>query len=73
VTDTRGRVLDAEGRPIAGLYAAGNVSASVFGPGYPGPGATLGPATTFGRLAAETILADAPRFAASAASARSLS
>ena len=33
------------------LYAAGNVSACVFGPGYPAGGATLGPAITFGYLA----------------------
>jgi succinate dehydrogenase/fumarate reductase flavoprotein subunit len=60
-TDAHARVLDFAGTPIRGLYAAGNVAASVFGPSYPGPGATLGPATTFGRLAAESLLADHTR------------
>ena len=55
VIDSHARVLDPDGVPIAGLYAAGNVAASVMGPSYPGPGATLGPATTFGRLAGESL------------------
>jgi 3-oxosteroid 1-dehydrogenase len=46
-------VLDGQGAPIAGLYAIGNCSASVTGRYYPGAGATLGPAMTFGFLAAE--------------------
>jgi 3-oxosteroid 1-dehydrogenase len=41
VVDQNGQVLDAEERPLPGLYACGNVAASVFGPGYPGAGATL--------------------------------
>jgi succinate dehydrogenase/fumarate reductase flavoprotein subunit len=49
--DADGRVLDWAGSPIPGLYAAGNVTASVFGPAYPGGGATIGPAMTFGYLA----------------------
>ena len=49
--DADGRVLSARGGVIDGLYAAGNVSACVFGPGYPAGGATLGPAITFGYLA----------------------
>jgi 3-oxosteroid 1-dehydrogenase len=44
-------VLRHDGTPIRGLYAAGNASASVFGPAYPGGGATIGPALTFGYLA----------------------
>ncbi len=50
-TDERARVLRADGSPIPGLYAAGNTSALVMGRTYAGPGATLGPAMTFGYLA----------------------
>jgi len=52
-TDRHARVLDAEGRPVPGLFAAGNDNASVMGGGYPGGGITLGPAMTFGFVAAE--------------------
>lgn len=52
-TDEQARVLNQAGQPIAGLYAIGNCSASVTGRYYPGAGATLGPAMTFGFLAAE--------------------
>jgi 3-oxosteroid 1-dehydrogenase len=51
VTDADARVLDIDGDPIEGLYAAGNTMASVFGMTYGGPGGTLGPAMTFGYLA----------------------
>jgi 3-oxosteroid 1-dehydrogenase len=51
-TDTRGRVLREDGTHIPGLYAAGNAAAPVMGRTYAGPGATLGPAMTFGYLAA---------------------
>lgn len=53
--DARARVLDGEGRPIAGLYAAGNNSGTPFGDTYPGAGATIGPAMTFGFVAANDI------------------
>ncbi len=46
-TDADARVLDAENRPIAGLYACGNDMSSVMGGSYPGPGTTLGPAFVF--------------------------
>ena len=52
VADAHGRALNGEGQPIPGLYAIGNCSASVVGRSYPGAGATLGPAMTFGYLAA---------------------
>ena len=51
-TDERARVLRGDGTPIAGLYAAGNTSAAVMGRSYAGAGATIGPAMTFGYLAA---------------------
>jgi succinate dehydrogenase/fumarate reductase flavoprotein subunit len=48
VTNEDAQVLDRHGRPIAGLYACGNVMSNVFGFSYPGPGATLGSGLTFG-------------------------
>jgi 3-oxosteroid 1-dehydrogenase len=51
-TDERARVLRGDGTPIPGLYAAGNTSAAVMGHSYAGAGATIGPAMTFGYLAA---------------------
>jgi len=51
-TDEQARVLRADGTVIGGLYAAGNTSAMVMGRSYAGPGATIGPAMTFGYLAA---------------------
>jgi 3-oxosteroid 1-dehydrogenase len=38
--------------PIQGLYGAGNCVAGILGEGYPGGGATLGPAVVFGGIAA---------------------
>jgi 3-oxosteroid 1-dehydrogenase len=55
VTDERARVLRPDGSVIPGLYAAGNVSSAVMGYTYAGPGATIGPALTFGYLAAEDL------------------
>lgn len=53
--DENAQVLDTHGQPIAGLYAAGNCAASPFGDTYPGPGATIGAALTFGLIAAEHV------------------
>jgi succinate dehydrogenase/fumarate reductase flavoprotein subunit len=50
--DHRARVLDHTGRPIAGLYAAGNDASNLMGGDYPGGGATLGPGMAMGYLAA---------------------
>jgi succinate dehydrogenase/fumarate reductase flavoprotein subunit len=57
VIDERGQVVDGDNRPIPGLYAAGNVTAGVFGPAYPGGGSTLGPAAVFGYLAGRAVAA----------------
>ena len=43
------------GTPIGNLYAAGNDMNSIMAGSYPGPGITLGPALTFGYLAANAI------------------
>lgn len=58
-TDGHARVLRADGSVIEGLYAAGNASASVMGRSYAGNGSTLGPAMTFGFIAAKAIAAAA--------------
>jgi len=50
--DENARVLDRSSQPIPGLYAAGNDAASIMGGNYPGGGITLGPALTFGYIAA---------------------
>jgi succinate dehydrogenase/fumarate reductase flavoprotein subunit len=47
------QVLDADMQPISGLYAGGNDMASIMGGYYPSGGITLGPAMTFGFLAAQ--------------------
>jgi len=54
-TDAFARVLDAHDAVIAGLYAVGNTSAAVMGRSYAGAGATIGPAMTFGYVAARHI------------------
>jgi succinate dehydrogenase/fumarate reductase flavoprotein subunit len=53
--DGSARVLDEDGRPIPGLYAAGNDALSIMGGAYPGGGITLGPAITFGYIAARAM------------------
>jgi succinate dehydrogenase/fumarate reductase flavoprotein subunit len=52
VTDENARVLGADDRPVQGLYACGNDMDSLMAGVYPGPGITLGPAMTFGYVAA---------------------
>jgi predicted oxidoreductase len=47
-TDADGRVLHVNGKPIPGLYAAGNAMAGVTGKAYGGAGGTIGPAMVFG-------------------------
>ncbi|GAA3388809.1 3-oxosteroid 1-dehydrogenase [Cryptosporangium minutisporangium] len=57
VTDADARVLTPGGAVIPGLYAAGNASAAVMGRSYAGAGSTIGPAMTFGYVAANHIAA----------------
>lgn len=54
-TNGRAQVLDHDGCAIPGLYAAGNDAASIMGGNYPGGGITLGPAITFGWIAARDM------------------
>ena len=54
-TNEHAQALDAHGNVVPGLYAAGNDMHSVMGGAYPGPGITLGPALTFGWLAARHL------------------
>jgi 3-oxosteroid 1-dehydrogenase len=54
-TDARARVLRPDGSVIPGLYAAGNASAAVMGHSYAGAGSTIGPAMTFGYIAANDV------------------
>lgn len=56
-TDGDGRVLTG-GRPVPGLYAAGNAAASPFGTATAAGGATIGPALVFGMRAGEAATTD---------------
>jgi len=51
-TDDAARVLDAQGRPVPGLWAAGNAATPITGGSYPAAGLTIGSAMIFGYLAA---------------------
>jgi succinate dehydrogenase/fumarate reductase flavoprotein subunit len=52
VTNAFAQVMGPDGAPIAGLYACGNDMDSLMAGCYPAPGITLGPAMTFGYVAA---------------------
>jgi len=51
--DVNAQALNKKGKPIIGLYATGNTASSVMGYTYPGAGSTIGPAMTFGYVAAK--------------------
>lgn len=59
-TDPRARVTDGKGNPIPGLYACGNDMNSIMGGNYPAGGITLGPAMTFGYIAAMEAAGNCP-------------
>ncbi len=59
IINTRSQVIDSFGKPIPGLYGAGNCIAAPGGAGYWGAGATLGPGITFGTIAGRNALAEA--------------
>jgi succinate dehydrogenase/fumarate reductase flavoprotein subunit len=54
-TDEHARVLRADDSVIDGLYAVGNTASPVMGRSYAGAGATIGPAMTFGYVAAQHL------------------
>ncbi|MDB2599948.1 FAD-dependent oxidoreductase [Gammaproteobacteria bacterium] len=54
VINEYGQVLDNDNQAIAGLYATGNCTPALLTT-YPGPGATIGPAMTFGFIAGKHI------------------
>jgi len=54
-TNANAQVVGSDGQPIAGLYAVGNDAASVMGGTYPAAGITIGPAMTFGYIAARHV------------------
>ncbi len=58
--NTQARVCDASGEPIPGLYVCGNDMQSAFGGEYPGAGAQLGQAMTFGWIAARHAASAGP-------------
>jgi 3-oxosteroid 1-dehydrogenase len=52
IADEYARVLDQADKPIPGLYATGNMTATVMGRFYLGAGASIANTTTFGYIAA---------------------
>lgn len=53
--DADGRILSVDGKPITGLYGAGNCIAAPAGQAYWSAGATIGSALTFGYLAGKHV------------------
>jgi 3-oxosteroid 1-dehydrogenase len=59
LTDEYAQVLDKQDQPIPGLYATGNIAATVMGRTYPGAGASIANTMTFGYIAARHASAKA--------------
>jgi succinate dehydrogenase/fumarate reductase flavoprotein subunit len=66
LTNESAQVLRRDGSIVAGLYACGNDMDSIMAGIYPGPGITLGPAMTFGFVAARHAAGQGKRVAAMA-------
>lgn len=60
VTNEHAQVLDQDDRPIEGLYATGNGTATVMGRHYLGPGASIANTMVFGYLAARHATGEHP-------------
>lgn len=58
--DERARLLDAHGAPVPGVYVVGVDQKNVLGGHYPAGGVNLGPAMTFGYLAAQDLATSTP-------------
>jgi len=56
-TNAHAQVIDGDDAALAGLDAVGNDAVRVIGGTYPGAGITIGPAMTFGHLAARHLAA----------------
>jgi succinate dehydrogenase/fumarate reductase flavoprotein subunit len=65
-TDARAQVLRKDGSPIAGLYAVGLDANSLMRGLYPGGGSSIGPAMTFGYIAARELASAAASVQSSA-------
>lgn len=61
LTDEHARVVRADGSVIEGLYATGNITATVFGRAYPGAGASIGYSMAFALVAARHAAASGPQ------------
>ena len=55
LTNADAQAVDHDGRPVRGLYAAGNAMAAVFGPGISAGGMTIGNAVAWGWLAGSRV------------------
>jgi 3-oxosteroid 1-dehydrogenase len=55
LTNEYAQVLDIDDVPIPGLYATGNITATVMGRTYPGAGASIGNTMVFGFVAARHV------------------
>ncbi|HVY09970.1 MAG TPA: FAD-binding protein [Mycobacteriales bacterium] len=59
LTDEHARVIGADDKPIPGLYATGNATATVMGRHYLGPGGSIANSMIFGYIAAKHATSEA--------------